>query len=82
MQAHHQPAEGARARSSPEQLVDGCLDLLGPVEVSADTKEELIAQANAVGPDLAGTTAARTASDQHVGEMLQLIVATREYQFA
>src|SRR2546422_7937398 len=30
---------------SPEQLVDGCLDLLGPVEVSSDTRQELVAQA-------------------------------------
>src|SRR6266853_1980801 len=26
----------------PEQLVDGCLDLLGPVEVGADTKAQLL----------------------------------------
>ena len=29
----------AKGSLSPEQLVDGCLDLLGPVEVSADTKQ-------------------------------------------
>jgi uncharacterized protein (DUF1800 family) len=34
-----------RGPLSPEQLVDACLDLLGPVEVSADSKQQLLAQA-------------------------------------
>jgi len=67
---------------SPEQLVDGCLDLLGPVEVSPETRQELIAQAKEWGQtSWASETSAKTA-DKRVGEMLQLIVATREYQFA
>jgi uncharacterized protein DUF1800 len=67
---------------SPEQLVDGCLDLLGPVEVSAETRKELVAQAKEWGQTgWASETSSKTA-DKRVGEMLQLIVATREYQFA
>ncbi len=66
---------------SPEQLVDGCLDLLGPVEVSADTKAQLLSQANEWG-QISWSNGSSAASDQHVGQMLQLIVATREYQFA
>src|SRR5882724_11010816 len=67
---------------SPEQLVDGCLDLLGPVEVSSETRQELVAQAKEWGQTgWASDTSAKTA-DKRVGEMLQLIVATREYQFA
>jgi hypothetical protein len=67
---------------SPEQLVDGCLDLLGPVEVSPETRKELVAQAKEWGQTgWANETSAKTA-DKRVGEMLQLIVATREYQFA
>ena len=34
---------------SPEQLVDGCLDQIGPVEVGADTKQELLSQAKEWG---------------------------------
>ena len=45
---HHQPAEGQRI-GEPEQLVDGCLDLLGPVEIRADTKQELTSQAKEWG---------------------------------
>src|SRR2546427_2030814 len=67
---------------NPEQLVDGCLDLLGPVEVSAGTRQELVGQAKEWGQTgWASETSAKTA-DKRVGEMLQLIVATREYQFA
>ncbi len=33
----------------PEELVDSCLDLLGPVEVGADTKKELVEQAKEWG---------------------------------
>jgi hypothetical protein len=67
---------------SPDQLVDGCLDLLGPVEVNADTRRELTDQANEWGKlswdgDANALTAAKRAT-----EMMQLIVATREYQFA
>jgi hypothetical protein len=62
--------------------VDGCLDLLGPYEVAAETRQELIDQAKEWGQlRWDGEANAKTA-DQRVGEMLQLIVATREYQFA
>ena len=72
----------AKAPLSPEQLVDGCLDLLGPYEVAAETRQELIDQAKEWGQlRWDGEANAKTA-DQRVGEMLQLIVATREYQFA
>ncbi|PYM13870.1 MAG: hypothetical protein DMD81_19820 [Candidatus Rokuibacteriota bacterium] len=72
----------AKGTLSPEQLVDGCLDLLGPVEVGSDTRKELLEQAKEWGAtNWANETSAKTA-DLRVGQMLQLIVATREYQFA
>ena len=72
----------AKGTLSPERLVDGCLDLLGPVEVSPETRQELTAQAKEWGETgWASEKSAKTA-DKRVGEMLQLIVATREYQFA
>src|SRR6266850_2666049 len=67
---------------SPEQLVDGCLDLLGPVEVSADTRRELVDQAKEWGQISWDREVSAQTADKRVGEMLQLIVATREYQFA
>jgi uncharacterized protein (DUF1800 family) len=72
----------AKGKLGPEQLVDQCLDLLGPVEVGSETRQELTDQAKKWG-DLSwdSDNDART-STQHIGEMLQLIVATREFQFA
>src|SRR5438270_11070036 len=71
----------ARGSLSPEQLVEGCLDLIGPLEVSADTKQQLLSQANEWG-QISWSNGGLEVADQHVGQMLQLIVATREYQFA
>jgi len=61
---------------SPEAFVDQCLDLIGPLDVSERTHEALVGFAKKGGPlqlDNAG-------QKERVGEMLQLIVATREFQ--
>jgi hypothetical protein len=71
----------AKGSLTPDQLVDGCLDLLGPVEVNPDTKRQLLGQANEWG-QISWSNGGAEVADKHVGEMLQLIVATREYQFA
>jgi hypothetical protein len=63
---------------SPEQFVDGCLDLIGPIEVGERTQEALVGFARK-GGDLDLSDGKRE-TEQRVGEMLQLIVATREYQ--
>ena len=67
---------------TPEELVDGCLELAGPLEIGEKTRRPLVAQAR-IGGDLSNETAEQRAElAQRVGEMLQLIVATREFQFA
>ncbi|MBV8891861.1 MAG: DUF1800 domain-containing protein [Acidobacteria bacterium] len=66
---------------SPEQLVDNCLDQLGPVEVGPDTKQELLGQAKEWGQVAWDSDANAKIADQRVAEMLQLATATREYQF-
>ena len=66
------------AASSPEQLVDSCLDLLGPFEVSAITKDELVAHAST----LTWSDGDKSGDEENVAGMLQLIVSTREYMFA
>ena len=70
----------AQGDLSPEALVDGCLDLLGPLEVEPQTRQHLIEQAGERGILHWGIREKEAA--QRVAEMLQLIVATREYQFA
>jgi len=71
----------ARGTLAPEQLVDGCLDQIGPIEIGADTKQELVAQAKEWGQVAWDSEAHAEIADQRAAEMLQLIVATREYQF-
>ncbi len=67
----------AQGTKTPEQLVDHCLDLLGPVQVDAVTKKELTDQAKQRGEIRWEDPTA----PQRAAEMLQLIAATREYQF-
>jgi uncharacterized protein (DUF1800 family) len=68
--------------AEPEQLVDTCLDLLGPIEVAAETKKVLNDQAKQWGRISFDTPAHREDAAKHTSALLQLIVATREYQFA
>ncbi|MEK7806172.1 MAG: DUF1800 domain-containing protein [Chloroflexota bacterium] len=63
---------------SPEHLLRRCLDMLGAYELPEETHSQLVAHAKAAGE-------LRTGSEEfagRVGQMLQLIVATQEYQFA
>jgi uncharacterized protein (DUF1800 family) len=70
------------AAMSPEALVDGCLDLIGPIEVSKQSRNALIEHARIGGELRRATEAQRSAFVQRVREMLQLIVATPDYQYA
>ena len=65
---------------SPEELVERCLDLLGPLRVRPKTRASLV---NFVrqGGNLDFASQAK-AADQRVGELLSLIAATREFQMA
>ena len=67
---------------SPAELVDGCLDLLGPIEVGEKTRSSLIEHASGGGEIRRGTEEERGILARRVTEMLQLIVATAEYQYA
>jgi hypothetical protein len=72
----------ARGTLSPAEFVDGCLDLLGPLDVGEQTRRELLAQAEEGGELRWETEPEAHASAQRVGVMLALIGASREYQFA
>jgi uncharacterized protein (DUF1800 family) len=65
-----------------EALVDQCLDLIGPLDVSDATREILIEFANKQGEvNLKGHQPGDDA-EQKVGDILRLITATREFQLA
>src|SRR6266853_1565260 len=72
----------AKGSLSPDQLVDGCLDLLGPLVIRDETKQELASQAKEWGQISWDSKANAQQADTRASQMLQLIVATREYQFA
>ena len=67
--------------ASPKSTVDTCLELLGPMVVADETRAELIGHTE-VGGDFAWDDANEADSARRVSELLQLIVSTREYQFA
>ncbi len=64
---------------APERFVDMTLDLAGPLRVRQATRQALIDHVTAEG-ELRFAASAEQAASQRVSELLQLIVATREYQ--
>ena len=61
---------------SPEELVDGCLEQLGGLSLSDQTRKTLIEAAGRSG----AITTETEAFTQRVAALLQVIVATKEYQ--
>jgi uncharacterized protein (DUF1800 family) len=71
-----------REETTAEEFVETCLDLMGPVEVGEKTRSELVSHAEKGGPLKRGETEEdKIAFTGRVAEMLQLVAATREYQF-
>ena len=62
---------------SAERLVDGCLEMLGGYNLMEETRTLLLNHAQATATLSTGTEQFA----QSVGQMLQLIVSTQEYQF-
>jgi len=67
---------------SPEEFVDRCLELVGPLEVEETTRRELLDQAKEDGSLTWDSEEKARGSEQRVGVLLALIAASREYQFA
>jgi uncharacterized protein (DUF1800 family) len=76
----HVRAEGARL--SPEQVVDACLDVMGPLNVDARTRWQLVDYLAAAGDIEFDTDNGSACAEERIRELLQMIVATREYQLA
>ena len=72
----------AQGVSSGAEAVDGCLDLMGPLEVTSESREELIGFVSEGGAFSWGTEGEVAESTRRVSELLQLIVSLREYQYA
>ena len=67
---------------TPAEVVQGCLDIVGPIEVSDITRGELLAQAEESGELRWDTEENAKQSEQKVGLMLALIASSRDFQFA
>ena len=63
---------------SPERLVDACLEMIGYYELTEDTRTLMLAHAQKAGALQTGTEEFA----EQVGQMLQLMVSTQEYQFS
>jgi uncharacterized protein (DUF1800 family) len=66
----------------PEELVDNVLDLVGPLNVQPETRQALVELAAQDGDLRFGSDDDRQKSEERVGRLLRLTVASREYQFA
>ncbi|MCH8988411.1 MAG: DUF1800 domain-containing protein [Chloroflexi bacterium] len=66
----------------PEELVDACLMLAGGLQVSEGTRQRLVEFAANWGEVSFTPEDAVPCSEQRVVELLQVILATREYQMA
>jgi len=69
------------ATLAPEALVDGCIELVGCLNITAETRGELLAHAQRGGASSHGTAAEQAAFAQRASEMFQMLAATSEFQF-
>ena len=67
---------------SPDSFVDQAVELMGPVNVADTTRQSLADTAAEEGDLKFGTKKESEQSERRIVRMLQLIVASREFQFA
>ena len=65
---------------TPEELVDGCLDLVGPLPVSDETRATLVEFAARKGDLVLKGHQTGDEAERRVGDLLRLVVSTREFQ--
>ena len=66
---------------SPEQFVAGSIDLVGALNLTDETRCELVAHARQGGALRHGTEAERAEFTERTGEIFQMISSTAEFQF-
>ena len=65
-----------------EKFVDLCSDLVGPLDLGQETRSALLRHAEAGGELAFDTEERRRDSEGRIARMVQLLVASREYQLA
>ncbi len=71
-----------RGRLSPEKFVDATLDLMGALTVESRTRRQLLDHVSGEGDLVWSSESDAADSESRVLDLLQLIVAVREYQLA
>jgi len=66
---------------SSEQFVDGCIDLVGCLNITDDTRKELVAHSQKEGDLRHGNDTERSEFTRRSGEMFQMLASTSEFQF-
>jgi hypothetical protein len=66
---------------TPEEAVQQALLFMGPLQPAPDTLRALLEHVRRDGDLTFGTGAERQASAERLAELLQLVAASREYQF-
>ncbi len=74
--------DGGSARLSPEDFTERCLTLAGPLDVGEQTRQTLLDYARSGGTLDLSAPEERGKSVPRVVHMLQMIVSSKEYQFA
>ena len=72
----------AQGNLAPEQFVDACLDMMGAVAPSDQTRAELDEHARMLSDLRFENASDEDESERRIVEMMQLIASTREYQLA
>ena len=72
---------GQGATLSADQMVDGCLDLIGPMTIADETRQELVGHISGEGELRHGSESERNDFTRRVGETFQMIATTSEFQF-
>ena len=67
---------------SPEELVDKCLDLIGPISVAQDTHASLVEFASREGNLHLEGRQPGDETEQRIGDIIRLVTSTREFQLA
>jgi hypothetical protein len=71
-----------QAEDTPESVVDTCLDVMGPLVVDSDLRQELIDHAESLRQNSGNGNGSGSFGEGELAEILQLVVSTRDYQFA
>ena len=66
---------------TPQQVVDNCIEVLGPLEISDDTKVSLLEVASKLDRIESNGHSRQQKTIELIQELIRMIVSSKEYQF-